>query len=92
MMLDKLFGGELQPLSSSHASTFSPVCAARPAGVRHALSLLSWNLLAPPYKRPKETEAASRARASAQIEVDAGVVGASIGVGKSRRVHTPPIR
>ena len=42
---------------------------ARPAGVRHALSLLSWNLLAPPYKRPKETEAASRARASAQIEV-----------------------
>ena len=82
MLLDAMFGGELKLLprhgtllpSTAGGATSGPVAARR-----STLSLLSWNLLAPPYKRPAEAPAASAARAVEQIQVartsEADVIG-----------------
>ena len=71
MVADAMFAGELKHLSGygSAVHTHGAVAADRPSASRDGvlLSLLSWNLLAPPYKRPRESEQASRSRALAQI-------------------------
>lgn len=68
MLLDAVFGGELKALPSSHGTTTRLIGRSDASSHDGRLSLLSWNLLAPPYKRPAEGLEASRARALAQIE------------------------
>ena len=70
MLLDAVFGGELKALPSNYG-TASTRLSGRNAAANHVgrLSLMSYNLLAPGYKRPAEAMEASRARALAQIDV-----------------------
>ena len=68
--LSTLFGGELQPLAPSYSTVYDAggVYGAG-AGVGKALSMMSWNLLAPCYKRPLESSSVADARILAQTAV-----------------------
>jgi hypothetical protein len=65
--LSVLFGGELKPLSNAHGAVYNSGAACSELCVDGRLELLSWNLLAPCYKRPPEPEDTALARALAQI-------------------------
>ena len=65
--LSTLFGGELTLLAPSHSTVYDAggVYGAG-GGVGGSLSMMSWNLLAPCYKRPAESSPVADARILAQ--------------------------
>ena len=69
--LSTLFGGELKQLAPSHSTVYDVAGTVYDAGVGlgTSLSLLSWNLLAPCYKRPAELSPCTDARVLAQTAV-----------------------
>ena len=60
--LSTLFGGELKPLAPSHSTIYDVAGTVYDAGVGvgQSLSMMSWNLLAPCYKRPAEVSPDAR--------------------------------
>jgi hypothetical protein len=67
--LSTLFGGELKPLAPSHSTVFDLAGEVYGAGVGvgQSLSMMSWNLLAPCYKRPAEVSPDARILAQTAV-------------------------
>ena len=67
--LSTLFGGELKPLAPSHSTVYDVAGTVYDAGVGvgTTLSMMSWNLLAPCYKRPAEVSPDARILAQTAV-------------------------
>ena len=69
--LNTLFGGELQPLAASHSTTYDHETRSINTAAG-AVALMSWNLLAPCYKRPAESSPDARILAQTETVRAAG--------------------